>query len=213
MKKAIVALALLGAATQANATIVGGKHDLNLQLSTARTAAAIADGQTCVYCHTPHQAVSQQGAPLWNRTMTAVATYVKYDSTLLTGAMTATIGINSQTCLSCHDGTIDLGVVLNGADRTTATVYAQQFGAIYNIGTNLQNDHPVAVAYPAVANNDFNDRAAINGTGAGQIRLYGATGTVECGTCHDPHVSATAQSFFLRVSATNSAICILCHKR
>lgn len=57
------------------------------------------------------------------------------------------------------------------------------------------------------------------GRGKGDIQLYtrdfaGAAGTpsVECGSCHDPHVEAGANGIsFMRVSTAGSKICLSCH--
>jgi hypothetical protein len=74
----------------------------------------------CVYCHTPHGANTQagiQGAPLWNRSYVET-TYEMYDqlgtSTLTPGSVSANRpGVNSLTCLSCHDGTVAIDSIIN----------------------------------------------------------------------------------------------------
>jgi len=61
------------------------------------------------------------------------------------------------------------------------------------------------------------DQAA--GRGKGDIRLYsrtftaGAGPSVECGSCHDPHVESLGNNnvAFMRVTATGSKICLSCH--
>lgn len=70
--------------------------------------------EVCVYCHTPHGANRTVNAPLWNRTMRA-NTYQTYDllgSASITQPITQP-GINSLTCLSCHDGTTAVDSVIN----------------------------------------------------------------------------------------------------
>jgi len=67
-----------------------------------------------VYCHTPHASNQTLDAPLWNRTA-AVTSYITYD-TLGTSTLTqqiSTPGINSLTCLSCHDGTLAVDSIVN----------------------------------------------------------------------------------------------------
>ena len=76
--------------------------------------------EVCVYCHTPHGANRTVTAPLWNRTMRN-NTYQTYDL-LGTASRTqpvTTPGINSLTCLSCHDGTTAVDSIINmpGAGR------------------------------------------------------------------------------------------------
>ena len=70
--------------------------------------------EVCVYCHTPHGANSNVAAPLWNRTMKAT-TYQTYDL-LNTASLTQPVtqpGINSLTCLSCHDGQTAVDSIIN----------------------------------------------------------------------------------------------------
>ncbi|MBI4984568.1 MAG: cytochrome c3 family protein [Rhodocyclales bacterium] len=63
------------------------------------------------------------------------------------------------------------------------------------------------------------DVDANTGRGKGDIQLYtrdfaGAAGTpsVECGSCHDPHVESSASGLnFMRVATSGSQICLSCH--
>lgn len=68
-------------------------------------------GEVCVYCHTPHAGNSTTPAPLWNRTMKA-SFYANYNSTSLDGTI-LTPGVNSLTCLSCHDGVTAIDSIIN----------------------------------------------------------------------------------------------------
>lgn len=123
-------------------------------------------------------------------------------------------------CLACHSP--DAGVV--GAGATDFRVAA--------LGTDLRNDHPVGVRYPAPgANLDFRDMTTggatakffdTNGNGrldTNEVRTYPGVGgfNVECATCHDPHGVPTAgrgSPFipgFLRVANTGSTLCLACH--
>lgn len=93
MKKILFAAAIALFATQASATIVGSSHDLTL----AKWAGSnVAGKSVCSYCHAAHvfntgNIVNQY---LWNRSISA--------------ASTATVGPESRTCLSCHDGTTSI---------------------------------------------------------------------------------------------------------
>ncbi|ROR34306.1 cytochrome c3 family protein [Inmirania thermothiophila] len=89
-------------------------------------------GEVCVYCHTPHGSNSRLDAPLWNRTFNG-NTYTTYD-TLGTATLTSDVqqpGINSLTCLSCHDGTVAVDSIINmpGSGRYSATQETSQDGA------------------------------------------------------------------------------------
>lgn len=128
---------------------------------------------------------------------------------------------NYGECQSCHS--------INGPqhDPSTTPVFD-----VFNIGTDLRNDHPVGVTFPPEAQgSDFaqpnrqrqgmrwfdsvpNDRPDKN-----EVRLYasGDTFTVECASCHDPHgvpSGGPAGQFaptFLRISNAGSALCLVCH--
>ena len=69
-------------------------------------------GEVCVYCHTPHGANSQTDAPLWNRTIN-VGTYQVYNAPTTLNLPIDQPGLNSITCLSCHDGTLAIDSVIN----------------------------------------------------------------------------------------------------
>lgn len=124
-------------------------------------------------------------------------------------------------CMSCHSGPGGLEV-------------ATDFTAFY-LGTDLRNDHPVGVAFPAAPGPgiDFNFPTAtrgnvkffdLNGNGrpdTREVRVYdtGDGFEVECASCHDPHgvPSAGAGSqflpTFLRVANTGSGLCLTCHTK
>lgn len=81
-------------------------------------------GEVCVYCHTPHGANTTVAAPLWNRTM-KVTTYNTYNN-LGTASLTQTVsqpGVESLTCLSCHDGQTAIDSIVNmpGSGRYQAS--------------------------------------------------------------------------------------------
>lgn len=72
-------------------------------------------GEVCVYCHTPHGANGTvPAAPLWNRTVKATV-YQTYDL-LNTASLTQQVsqpGVNSLTCLTCHDGQTAVDSIIN----------------------------------------------------------------------------------------------------
>ncbi|OGP83289.1 MAG: hypothetical protein A2Y95_03955 [Deltaproteobacteria bacterium RBG_13_65_10] len=85
------------------------------------------------------------------------------------------------------------------------------------IGTDLSNDHPISMAYPTAAlDPGFNQPP---GTPGGPrvfengIRTF-AGDKVQCGSCHEPHVSSSGKPWFamyLRLSNQQSAMCLTCH--
>ncbi len=136
--------------------IAGSKHDLS--------NGGGANGEICVYCHTPHGAniTDPNGnvvaAPLWNRVFTTdpttYETYADLGSSTLDGGET-TVGSVSIACLSCHDGTQATNVVINapgsGNYNATSGVTVGSGGLIPDtvarLGTDLRNDHPISIQY------------------------------------------------------------------
>lgn len=105
-------------------------------------------GEVCVYCHTPHGANSALiAAPLWNRTFVS-NTYTTYDTLntpTLNGAVTQP-GVNSLTCLSCHDGTVAVDSIVNmpGSGNYSVASQSGHNEAFLDTWTNpsgLQNFH------------------------------------------------------------------------
>lgn len=117
--------------------------------------------EVCVFCHTPHGSDTSAAVPLWNRTLAAPGSYTTYDSlgtSSLDGA-TAPVGSVSIACLSCHDGTQAMNVVLNApgsgaagdatwaAGTWTGSGQLNAVGLITNLGQDLRNDHPIGIQY------------------------------------------------------------------
>jgi hypothetical protein len=162
LKVTLGAAGVLFAAAGANAGIKGSQHDLG---SATGTGQFISGGTTevCVFCHTPHGSNSGIEAPLWNRS-TPGSSYTMY-SQLGTPTLDGTelaVGSVSLACLSCHDGSQAMDVVVNApgsASRTPATYSAAGVdldavtGAamtgtpIPTLGTDLKNDHPISIEY------------------------------------------------------------------
>lgn len=76
--------------------------------------------EICVFCHTPHGADSSAAVPLWNRQL-GNATYNTYASlgTSTLDAESTDVGSVSLACLSCHDGTQAMNVVINSPGSGT----------------------------------------------------------------------------------------------
>ncbi|MDZ4253148.1 MAG: cytochrome c3 family protein [Sulfuritalea sp.] len=225
--------------------------------------------EICVYCHTPHAANTNVGAPLWNRAIPNT-TYTVYSSNSLSQTASQP-GAASLVCLSCHDGQQAVDAIMNmpGSGRYSSTPNAAFLNNWTNptgpdasvhlglkqgeclachssnagfigagaadftaaaISTDLRDDHPVGVKYPAT-NGDGTDWKSPGGsvTGAiffdddadnhmdkGEIRLYGngSDASVECGSCHDPHGVSNGTLFnatFLR--KPRATVCLSCHTK
>lgn len=133
--------------------------------------------EICVFCHTPHGASAPTGtgltAPLWNRNLDyqSTRTYQLYDqvwSFSFEGTLNDAAGRRptgySRLCLSCHDGTVALGNLINapgsggyqgripmtgtlGAGQTIPHGSGDLTGDTRRLGLDLRNDHPVSFTF------------------------------------------------------------------
>ncbi len=152
------------------AGIAATKHNLS-SAGLATQANSFSGTQAiCVFCHTPHGADATASVPLWNRVLPATSTYKLYsdlNTSSLDGKI-ANVGSVSIACLSCHDGTQAMNVMINqpgsgGYDPAGAPMTGTWTGpasgatpvgslnyataSIVNIGTDLTNDHPIGIQY------------------------------------------------------------------
>lgn len=201
LKFAAPALLLISGTVSA-ASIVNSAHDLSSQNNTTT--------EVCVFCHTPHNAITPAVVPLWNRNDSA-ATYTMYSSTTISMTIQNQPEGTSAACLSCHDGTIALDSLVNPPPGFTAGTDVMVGPAL--ISNDLTNDHPISVIYDSTA--DASGFVATATVQAGPLPLFngtGATGTqLECATCHNVHDPAIPP--FLRIANTASAICTNCHTK
>jgi predicted CXXCH cytochrome family protein len=202
------------AAGIASAGVSGSSHDLS---------GSAPGGQLCIACHTPHQANSTQF--LWNHTLSSNS-FSWSDMVETTGGTTLPTNIktwsgSSKNCLSCHDGTVEVGNTYNPASTWDATKIA----GVYKIGPDLKGTHPVAVPYPnnttkntynGITTGDLVTLADYKASPA-KVKLFrdptgGADNYgIECASCHEPH--STTYADFLRDSPTGSALCLDCHSK
>jgi predicted CXXCH cytochrome family protein len=121
--------------------------------------------EICVFCHTPHGADNTAAVPIWNRKLSNPAAFTRYSQlgTATFDASEAPVGSVSIACLSCHDGTQAMNVMINTPGSGTITTMAgtwvggnvtaggimQNPGAVSfpMLGTDLSNDHPVSMQY------------------------------------------------------------------
>ena len=242
MRKIILlaALGVLVSATGASAQIAGGKHDLSAG-SALRNADAAINGQTCVFCHTPHGGATT--IPLWNRNAPTGAGYQLYTSTTMGAASPGAAGVAagmSGACLSCHDGSIAVDVLLNlgGAAKVASTTFTRQAatalatygtsgtgasnimtGGIPFMGTDLRNDHPITIIYEtarASTSAEFVTQALVGSrvtVGATlPLPLFGSATATATVECSSCHnPHNNTNGLFLRKPNTGSAICLSCH--
>ena len=220
-------------------SIVGSKHDLSTGGAGPIKSLAPASGGTteiCVFCHTPHS--GRVDAPLWNRT-NPLGPYTTYGSDILS-ALSYTVEnplsqaeagysvhVKTRICMSCHDGTIALGSLVNLPEGLSFPVQMQgaaggmmPSSATGYIGTDLRDDHPVAVKHsPGTGAGQDPELRSITGS---NVRVYTIAGGkvipsqsngdyVECTSCHDPHNNEFGN--FLADDNVGSKLCRSCHDK
>ncbi len=200
-----VALALAALplwAQSSKVALIGSQHDL-----TATGGGTIKSAVTdaCLFCHAPHNLIPNV-KPLWDQTLSS-QTYTTYtSSTYGSGPETPGAG-SSKLCLSCHDGTVAVGMtVAKGLITTTGSMPSTDI-----LGTNLSSSHPVGMT-------PLDDGSLVSSlftsppsTRDPAVKL--AAGKVECTSCHDPHAPRNdpATPMFLARSNSGGALCLACH--
>ncbi len=207
MKKLLVAMALTVVASTASALITGSSHDFATK--------SYGGGARCAYCHMPHNGNAVAGAPLFSRNINYLQTYSFFSSTSGGQAQPTAFNPASRACLSCHDGTQSIAVVLTatgGGSMNIATVVpgdTTKITGITLVGPNMQNDHPVSITYTSVGSNPgglINAPPAVFGVVQG--------GMLECTSCHNAHnAKVVGGSYSNRYFMVNYAgdFCSACH--
>ena len=177
------------------------KH--NLSLSGPGPVRAQSETRICIFCHTPHNAAPD--SPLWNRELEP-QNYTVYSSpTLVAGVLPQPSG-PTKLCLSCHDGTIAMGAVLN----PTAGIAMRGSGqlppsSLSDFGLDLSGHHPVSFSYFASLPN-----VELQPLPPDDLVFGGGGDELHCSTCHDPHNDQFGR--FLVKDNRGSALCITCHQ-
>jgi len=194
---AIVVLSqLLAGQAMAGMSIVNSKH--NLSVTGPGEIRALSEDRICIFCHTPHNAAPS--SPLWNRNLQPT-NYTLYQSSTLSSTPQQPSG-PTRLCLSCHDGTIALGNVLQPAAGIQMNMELTASRRSY-LDTDISNDHPVSFNYyEALPNPELSPVIPAG------LRTYG-NGNIHCTTCHDPHDDTFGK--FLVMGNQFSALCTTCH--
>ena len=182
--------------------VIGSQHDLTPSGSGPIKSAA---NSVCIICHAPHNVIPNV-TPLWDHALSSL-TYTTYtSSTYGSGPQTPGAG-SSKLCLSCHDGTVAVGLtVTKGLISTSgAMAPADVFGA------NLSSGHPVSMTPADDGQLALSLFANPRSTRDAAVQLV--SGKVECTTCHDPHVQNNdpAAGMFLVRANSGGALCLACH--
>jgi predicted CXXCH cytochrome family protein len=203
----LVFLPLIPSAVAQVSSDVLGMHNL-----TAASGASVASRGSlgCTFCHAPHSGLGGV-TPLWNQKLSQ-QTYTPYSSTTYhqTGHTQPTLGVTSSLCLSCHDGTVGVGQsAAYGPLPTTG-----QLKSADSLGTTLTGSHPFSLVTPLKDSANLAASLVSQGKTAdptGAVKLV--KGSVECTSCHDPHVQGIdkiAQNFLVRDSSQGQ-MCLACH--
>ncbi len=158
-----------------------------------------------MFCHTPHHAISD--GPLWSR-KSNITTYIPYASTTIKANPEQPKGA-SRLCLSCHDGTVALGVLNNNYQVSSLgripTDINPELNA--NLGVDLSTSHPVSMTYGL--SSELHDRSTLQAKG---IALSEDT-YVECNSCHDPHNNQYGNFLVRDTSKEHDLLCRDCHNK
>jgi predicted CXXCH cytochrome family protein len=178
---------------------------------------APAENKVCGVCHAPHQAKAEPSAPLWNHKSTAVAGYTLYTSPTFDsqgGVSITNPSASSKLCLSCHDGTVALesfGAVTTGTNYIPA---ASKIGG--TTGSDMSKEHPISFTYnDALATLDgglYTPSSKTSGLGSTIANDMLFANKMECASCHDVH-NKFNQTHLLKMSNTNSQLCLSCHNK
>lgn len=195
-----------GEATATGEGILSTKH--NLSVSGPGPIKTATEVQVCIFCHTPHHA--SEVTPLWSRPGVETV-YNIYSSTTRFAKPGQPTG-SSRLCLSCHDGTIAVGALINnvyipmaGGFTTIPIEHPANLGGA--AGKDLTNDHPISFPYTselAAKNSQLHLPSQI----PGKLKLDQGQ-NVQCTTCHNPHTDPFGD--FLVMNNDRSAICVSCH--
>lgn len=165
--------------------------------------------QICIFCHTPHSANVEGGAPLWNRAF-STQTFSRYsaqsswmairhNSTAANAAQYGQPDGSSKLCLSCHDGVASLGAVLNGGPITMThdVISFAETGSLASFKPSTSGadkmktgHHPVSFVYNSTVANAINSFKSTSDwkwpITVTEAKLD-SNSKMQCTTCHDPH--------------------------
>lgn len=177
----------------------------NLSASGPGQSRAAFEQRVCEFCHISHSASPE--APLWARP-DPTTTYIPYSSSTAVAQPGQPTG-TSILCLSCHDGTIALGQVINRGQPISMAGGRERMTGKGLTGTDLSDDHPISFEYSANLASQSGE-LAMPGAISQKLRLD-RNGELQCTTCHDSHDSPYPN--MLRMPKIGSQICVECHRQ
>ena len=169
--------------------------------------------QICIFCHTPHSANVEGGAPLWNRKF-STKVFQRYSGSstfVIKNNTNAQYGSqpdgSSKLCLSCHDGASNMGTLFDGS--VIAMVGADVIAAgptSFNPDSPSTNKmryghHPVSFVYNAAVASAINTGKGLPVStyafppGISAVKLD-KNSKIQCTTCHDAHQNQSDDTAF-----------------
>ena len=195
-----------------SSTILSSAH--NLSVSGPGDIRAESEADVCGFCHTTHR--GGMTGPMWNR-FDAPGAYIPYTSSTSKASPGQPTGA-SKLCLSCHDGTVALGMLRHrpgrNDDRAGRPALLSMSRGVSHIpagpsmlGKDLSDDHPISFPYDAALaqrNGELRDPSTLHK----DVKLD-ANGELQCTSCHHPHNNTYGD--FLVMGNTRGALCLECH--
>lgn len=225
MKRIVILFILIALACPA---VYGGitntKH--NLSVSGPGSVKSSQESEICVFCHAPHN--TNPDTPLWNRELSYQTTkpYTPYSSPTIDASIRpGQPRGDSRLCLSCHDGTVAPGRVLNpGRERgdeskdkpRSRTDPSLSSPMVKSMGTDLSGTHPISFVYDdnlADRNNARDHYPLFPPSRISDPDFHLDEQRMECSSCHDVHDDSNYSSsgvHFWR-KPTWSGVCVICH--
>ena len=199
-----ILLCAAGVRAQAGSDVLG-MHNLGPGSKSPITGART---DSCSYCHAPHSGLN---LGLWNQKLTTQKYTMYQSNTAKNIGVQPVLASDSNMCLSCHDGTIAVGDTVAYGKVTT-------IGSMNNdvdvFKPQMQSQHPFSLAPPLKDNVHLASTLSSNGKTAdstGAVKLI--NGSVECTSCHNPHIQAkdiVAQNFLVK-DGSGGQLCLSCH--
>jgi predicted CXXCH cytochrome family protein len=192
-----------GAVLRADDRIAHSKHDLSAW--GPGPVRAVEETEICIFCHVSHNA--SPAAPLWNR-YNPVTYYRIYRSPTMVARVDQP-GPASKLCLSCHDGSLALGLTLNRPPTEPIPMsHMYMPTGPSNLTNDLSDDHPIGFRYDRLLSN--RDRQIRPPDLVDHRIKLGERGELECTACHDPHNNELGN--FLRITDREGVLCTTCHE-
>jgi len=182
--------------------VIGSHHDFGVSGGGPVTSAVT---DSCAFCHAPHNVLGGV-TPLWDHQLSS-QTYTTYTSSTYNAGPQAPSGGTSKLCLSCHDGTIAVGLTASKGSVTTSGSMSPEDV----LGVNLSSGHPMSMV--PVDDGQLAPSLFSNPPSTKDAAVKLVSGKIECTTCHDPHVpnKDSVVPMFLSRSNANGALCLACH--